>query len=128
MNDRLKEIPPVERALTFIHDNAYQNIKINDIARHVNLSPSHLAHIFKKQTNFAPLEYTIKLRLEHAMILLAHSNKTVTQIADEIGYSSPIPFINIFKRKTGYSPSEYRKIQMNDEVKKQILHSELKQN
>ena len=110
MNNHQLEITPIEKALLYIHDNAYQNIKINDIAKQVNLSPSYIAHIFKKQTNYAPIEYAIKLRLEKAMMLLTHSNKTVAEIADEVGYTSIVPFVNIFKRKIGYSPSIYRKL------------------
>ena len=115
-SEKYTETSPVEKAILYIHDNAYRNLKIDEIARHTNLSPSYIAHIFKKQTSYAPLEYVIKLRVEQAMMLLSHSNKTVAQIADEIGYASPVPFTNIFKRKTGYSPSAFRKMQLNEEV------------
>ena len=116
MVERSVEISPVEKAILYIHENAYKNIKIDDIAKHINLSPSYIAHIFKKQTSYAPLEYAIKLRIEQAMMLLTHSNKSITQIADEVGYTSLVPFVNIFKRKTGFTPLNYRKMQLNEEV------------
>ena len=42
---------------------------------------------------------------------LAHSSKTVAEIAEEVGYDSVTAFIKIFKRKTNYAPSVYRKMQ-----------------
>ena len=55
------------------------------------------------------------------MMLLTHSSKTVAEIAEEIGYDSVTAFIKIFKGKTNYAPSVYKKMQTNSSVKNHAL-------
>jgi len=101
----------MEKIITHIHENFSRTITVNELAKLANVSPSHLAPTFKKQTGYAPVEYILKMRMERAMMLLAHSSKTVAEIAEEVGYDSVTAFIKIFKRKTNYAPSVYRKMQ-----------------
>ena len=61
------------------------------------------------------------MRMERTMMLLAHSSKTVAEIAEEIGYDSVTAFIKIFKGKTNYAPSVYKKMQTNSSVKNHAL-------
>ena len=48
------------------------------------------------------------------MMLLTHSNKTVSEIAEEVDYESLKAFIKIFKRKTNHSPTAYRKLRKSN--------------
>ena len=109
--EKITETSPLEKVITYIHENFTRTVKIEELAEIVNVSPSHLAHTFKKQTGYAPVEYVLKMRMERAMMLLTHSSKTVAEISYEVGYESIPAFIKIFKRKTGYPPSTYRKLQ-----------------
>ena len=109
--EKITEISPLDKIITHIHENFTRTITIEELAKMVNVSPSYLAHTFKKQTGYAPVEYVLKMRMERAMMLLTHSSKTVAEISYEIGYESIPAFIKIFKRKTGYPPSTYRKLQ-----------------
>ena len=106
--EKITETSPMEKIITHIHENFSWTITVNELA---NVSPSHLSPTFKKQTGYAPVEYILKMRMERAMMLLAHSSKTVAEIAEEVGYDSVTAFIKIFKRKTNYAPSVYRKMQ-----------------
>ena len=101
----------MEKIITHIHENFTRTITIEELAQMAHVSPSHLAHTFKKQTGYAPVEYVLKMRMERAMMLLTHSNKTVAEISYEVGYESIPAFTKIFKRKTNYSPNAYRKLQ-----------------
>ena len=49
----------------------------------------------------------------HEGNILAYSNKSITEISEEVGYDSVNAFIKIFKRKTNYPPNTYRKLQKN---------------
>ena len=111
--EKIAEVSPMERIISYIHVNFTKTITVKDLAQIAHVSPSYLAHVFKKQTGYAPLEYVIKMRMERAMMLLAHSSKTVAEIAEEVGYDSVTAFIKIFKRKTNYPPSVYRKMQIS---------------
>ena len=92
----------MEKIITHIHENFTRTITIEELAKMVNVSPSYLAHTFKKQTGYAPVEYVLKMRMERAMMLLTHSSKTVAEISYEVGYESIPAFIKIFKRKNNY--------------------------
>lgn len=109
--EKIIETSPLEKIITHIHENFTRTITIEELAKMANISPSYLAHTFKKQTGYAPVEYVLKMRMERAMMLLTHSRKTVAEISYEVGYESIPAFIKIFKRKTGYPPSTYRKLQ-----------------
>lgn len=109
--EKVAEVSPMEKIITHIHENFTRKLTVDELASIANVSPSHLAHTFKKQTGYAPVEYVLKMRIERAMMLLTHSNKTVAEIAEEVGYDSTTAFIKIFKRKTNYSPSAYRRLQ-----------------
>lgn len=100
---------PIDQAIHFIRSNVGKDISLNMLAEIANLSPFYFAHSFKEQTGFAPMEYVINTRIEHAKVLLACTSKSVAEIAYEVGYSSSSSFINIFVKKTGLSPKQYRK-------------------
>ena len=112
--EKIVETSPMEKIITHIHENFTRTITVEELAKLANVSTSYLAHTFKKQTGYAPVEYVLKMRMERAMMLLTHSNKTVSEISEEVGYDSLPAFIKIFKRKTNYSPSAYRKLQKSN--------------
>lgn len=99
---------PVDRAIRFIHENLRQDITLSMLADRVSLSPYYFAHLFKEQTGFAPIDYVTQARLNQARILLARTSKSISEIADEVGYASPSCLSNIFKRKEGMAPGRYR--------------------
>ena len=51
----------------------------------------------------------LSLRIHNAKVLLESTNYNVTEISNIIGYENPLYFSRIFKKQTGFSPSEYRK-------------------
>lgn len=105
---KISEDSPTDQVIQYIQQHIGETILLKDLAKLVNLSEYYFAHIFKKQTGYAPVEYILKSRLEKARILLVYSQKSVSEIAYEVGYSSPSSFINIFTRKIGFSPRVYR--------------------
>lgn len=58
----------------------------------------------------SPIQYLINKRIAHAKHLLSTSDMPIAKIATECGYDDPVYFSQVFKRITGYSPTEYRKI------------------
>lgn len=100
---------PVDNTIRYIRSNVGKDISLDELADIANLSPFYYAHCFKDQTGFSPMEYVINTRLEHAKILLARTAKSVEEIAYEVGYSSSNSLINMFVKRVGISPNQYRK-------------------
>lgn len=82
--------------------------KSNHAAAH-NLSEGWFIQNFKQYTNSTPAQYLLSLRIHNAKVLLESTNYNVTEISNIIGYENPLYFSRIFKKQTGFSPSEYRK-------------------
>jgi len=101
---------PLENVLHYIHSNMEKNLSLEELSEVANLSPYYFAHRFKQQTGFSPMEYVINTRLNHAKVLLVRTNKSVAEISYEVGYSSSGSLINIFVKRIGMSPSQYRKL------------------
>jgi AraC-like DNA-binding protein/mannose-6-phosphate isomerase-like protein (cupin superfamily) len=108
--NRLKNvhIEAIVKAKNFMQDHFNSPITLVDISGVACLSPSHFCRIFKKQTSSTPIEYLNNLRMEKAKTLLLHSNFTLTEIADKVGFSSIHYFSRCFKKLRGISPLSYR--------------------
>ena len=104
----LHELEPVEKCVRYIRQNVGKAITLKELSNLVSVSPYYLAHLFKRQTGFAPLEYVINTRIERAKTLLVTTGDSVTEIAYKVGYATSGSLINIFIKKVGISPKEYR--------------------
>lgn len=83
---------------------------MNEVARAASLSPFYLTRIFKARYGVPPYRYLIGLRISLASELLRDSSLTVTQICHRSGFNSLSHFITTFRRHTGMSPSQYRRM------------------
>jgi AraC-like DNA-binding protein len=94
-----------------------QNIKkqglptVKYCADKLNLSPNYLSDLLKKETGKSTQEHIHYYLIEQAKNTLLNSALSVSEIAYNLGFDYPQYFSKIFKKKTGYSPHEYR--QMN---------------
>lgn len=86
------------------------DLTVAEVAKAVMLSETHFRRLFKKKYCMSPIQYINMLRITRAKTALKHSADTVTQIAERSGFSDPNYFSIIFKKETGCTPSQYRKI------------------
>lgn len=84
------------------------DISVGTIAEHLGISEGHLSHIFKKETDYTPLNYLSRYRVHKAMTLLKDCRVKIYEVAEQVGYRDIAYFSTIFKRLTGQSPSEYQ--------------------
>ena len=104
-----REELPITTAVEYIRANVGKPITLEELAEIAKLSPFYFSRMFKRETGFAPLEYVINTRIEHAKTLLLTTGKSVSEIAEEVGYATPGSLINLFVKKVGASPGQYRK-------------------
>lgn len=98
-----------EQAIAFMQNNVYQKVKLEEIAKAVNLSPSHFSAVFKKRTQRAPMEYFIFLKIQKSCHLLDTSNLRIKEIALSLGFDDPYYFSRLFSKVMLISPAVYRK-------------------
>lgn len=82
-------------------------LNVDELAEHLKLSRSQLYRKIKSLTNYSPNELIRIIRLKYAKQLLNGKTKSISEIAYEIGFSSPAYFAKCFKDTYGESPTEY---------------------
>jgi YesN/AraC family two-component response regulator len=98
-----------ERALHFIKENFSQSVTLQNVAEHVKLSPFYLAHLLKKETGYSFMEYLVKLRMGEASSILKSTNRSIKEIAYQVGYDNPTYFSKVFRHHFKKSPQVFRR-------------------
>jgi AraC-like DNA-binding protein len=83
------------------------DLNVDEIGKNLGLSRVQLYRKIKSLTNFAPNELVRIIRLKAAEQLLIHSEKSISEIAYDTGFSSPSYFTKCFKEYFSESPTEY---------------------
>lgn len=78
-------------------------------AKKLNISDNYLNKCVKEATNKPPKQWINEISMVHGQILLQDAVRDIASIAYELGYESSSYFTRLFKKVTGYSPSDYRK-------------------
>lgn len=109
-NDRLfsqQDCIKLEQAKRIIVENMVEPLSIEQLSRDVNLNTYKLKVGFKKIWGTTVFGYLRHMRMEKARLLLADENKSVMEVALEVGYSNPSHFSAAFRSKYGLNPHEY---------------------
>ena len=103
--------PQFQQLLAYVdlHLTTVPTITVADLCDHTNLSRSRIFQLFEQYVGQSPIAYVNTKRIEQAKTILSESDKPITDIGLELGYSSSQHFATVFRRKTGLSPSGYRK-------------------
>ena len=86
------------------------NISLESLAQLSNISTIYYRKVFNKIYNTSPIKYLIKIRINKAKELLRADFISISDIAALTGFSSVYTFSKTFKKETGVSPTEYKKI------------------
>jgi YesN/AraC family two-component response regulator len=99
-----------DNAIRFMKDHYKSDIKLEDLAALTFFSPNYFCKRFKECTGMNVVEYIQKLRIEEACNLLKTTNMRIIDIGATVGYNDIKFFTKLFKKNTGKSPSEYKKL------------------
>ena len=97
----------VDQAIVYMQEHLDQSLSLAELARAVAVSPRHLTRLFKRMTGQTPIDVLIDLRLDKARELLRASGNRVTDVCNEVGYTSLSYFVRLFKRRFGVTPGKY---------------------
>ena len=100
----------IQSAISFIENNYSKQITLDDIAQAAAMSRSYFANSFKLVTGISPYDYLLTTRIEKAVEQLRQTNEDIITIAMNCGFSNTAGFNRIFKKSTGLTPSEIRKL------------------
>jgi YesN/AraC family two-component response regulator len=93
----------------YIKKNIDKSIELDDIAGLMGYSSKYMSRLFKQEAGINFNQYRLQLKMERAKEYLENTDHRIKQIAYEIGYENSESFVRIFKKRTGITPSQYRK-------------------
>ena len=98
----------IPQAMGFIRENYAKQITLTDLAERAGYSPNYFHHVFSSVMGKTPQEYLTEERIRNAKLLLVQTDKTLSEIAYECGFSSQSHFNRQFKKLTFSTPGQYR--------------------
>lgn len=108
--DEKNELNPyVDKIITYIKNNYWDDINVNNIIEYVGLNRSYLSTLFKKNMGITIQEYLTVFRLSRANELLDITNESIENVANSCGYKDPLVFTKAYKKKYGVTPTQHRK-------------------
>ncbi|MBS0531795.1 MAG: helix-turn-helix transcriptional regulator [Proteobacteria bacterium] len=103
----------VEAAL-WIDAHSHTPIELEDAAGEAGLSPFHFLRLFSNVLGVTPHQYLVRSRLRHAARLLPDHDRSITDIAYEVGFGDLSNFVRTFHRAAGVSPRGFRQASNGD--------------
>lgn len=100
----------IRSALDYIQANFMDKISLSGVAEAAMLSPNYFSTIFKAGMDVSFINYMIRYRMYWAMKLLRDKNLYLYDIAEKVGIPELSHFSKNFKKVSGFSPNEWRKI------------------
>lgn len=98
------------QVIEYLAEHIHSTIRIEDICHHLNYTKSYLFRQFKSVTGQSIMAYFVSLKIKEAKRLLRESEMSVTDIASLLAFDTPNYFSKTFKRVSGYTPMQYKKM------------------
>jgi AraC-like DNA-binding protein len=118
--ERLQDtnIPPSQiriahEVANWLENNLSKKIKIEDLAKDLNLHRAYLSQCFKKTYGMSPSDYLIRIRIREARHLLLETDLSIEMISYKLPFSSAGHFSRTFRSIMGLSPLKFRKEKKN---------------
>jgi AraC-like DNA-binding protein/mannose-6-phosphate isomerase-like protein (cupin superfamily) len=101
--------PPIMKVIQWLHEQISEDLSVSDLAEVAGLSSSYFRRCFHREVGSSPSDYVTQLRIERSKRMLAETDRSITEIAMELGYNTSAYFTAVFHRETGTTPSEFRR-------------------
>lgn len=97
----------------YVHGHICEAIGIEELADVACVTGPYLIRLFRRELGVSPLQYINRKKMERAQWLLLTEDKTVKEIAHMVGFGDHSYFIRLFRKLTGRTPQEYRRLIAN---------------
>ncbi len=109
-HDTKKELfKRIQIAKEYLHDHIKEDISLDCISKDIGISKYYLHRLFTEINECTPLEYLTAIRIEKAKYRLRYSKDSIFETAIACGFDTAAYFSKIFKKHSGFSPTEFRK-------------------
>lgn len=103
----------LQRLLAYIDEHYSEPLRLSTLSEHFHFHPSYLSEYFSTHHAEGFSEYLNKTRINKARDMLQDAELTISEIGAKVGYPDHSYFTKVFKKYTGMSPSEYRRMMRN---------------
>ena len=94
--------------IEYINQNLHKNIKLDDIAKEINMNPKYISVQFKKITGEALVTYINRKKIEESQFLLRSTKLSILEISIILNFTDQSHFTKVFKKYANLSPKQYR--------------------
>lgn len=112
MKEEMQELPLTNTAflklLRYVNENYRGSISLTGAAAALYMNPNYISQLFKKEAGVTFVHYVTQKRVDDAKKLLVTTQKTLSDIAIEVGFNDSFYFIKTFKKFVGVTPGQYR--------------------
>jgi len=109
----LQKTKLVKEIRDFVQTNTDKKITPTILAEVLGKDVSYLSRHFKKETGMTISNFINRVKIDEALLMVSTTDKSISHIADELGFSSTSYFAKVFRQVEGISPIEYK----NNQVK-----------
>lgn len=95
--------------ISYIQVNLHQNLTVGHLAKRANQNQDYFSRLFLQYTGIRPLAYIHEKRIERAQYLLATTDMSFAEVAEQAGFENLPYFSRIFKKVSSLTPGQYRK-------------------
>ncbi|MEK4057144.1 AraC family transcriptional regulator [Paenibacillus sp. FSL F4-0087] len=103
-----RKLNQIKSAIKHMEKHISEKITLDDLSKVSHLSPVHFSRVFKTVSGFPPMDFLNQMRVQKAAQLLITTDKTIIEIALEVGFNDGNYFSRIFKKIKNETPSNFR--------------------
>lgn len=100
----------LRRVIEYLHDHLVENVSLDALANESGMSRFRLTRLFKQSTGLSPYQYLVRRRLEKVKELLANTDLTIAEIAQQSGFASQSHMSRMFRKYLSTTPKIYRQL------------------
>ncbi len=101
-------IDPTEQTIQWMRKHLSQRASLQQLAKVAGFSVAQYSAVFRRKTGYSPIDYFLRMKVQHACSLLDHTSLRIEEIATAVGYEDPFYFSRLFRRIMARSPRAYR--------------------
>lgn len=103
-----KESHHIQVILAYMHNHYHEEVTLSRLSEELYLAPKYISKLIKNELNINFKEYLMKIRMNHAVYEMLHSDKSLSDICYGCGFTSQKSFIEYFKKEYGQTPNRFR--------------------